>query len=267
MKIVAYADESGTHDKTGSRVGAKEAVVGGFVAWRSDWAKFSETWQAVLTKYDAPYFHFNEWAAASAVVRKKRQHFTDFNKNPYKNWDLPCLDSFLNELAQIAGAGNKILIGGYVDTHKFSKAKSEGDKLVPSHGDPYKYCLTQFFDSFRTDVQLQWPMWSDPVSFVFDQTDDPVWRKAIIDVFASFQQRDSRFYAVTFADKKAELPLQAADMVAYRMRQITGKYTKREVPTSPGMPELDKRLFSGPFKFLEQNPGFAISEFLNAMRE
>ena len=69
MKVVAYVDESGTHDKMGIQKGASEVVIAGLVAWREDWIKFSEEWQSTLNKYSAPYFHFKEWYAANLFLK------------------------------------------------------------------------------------------------------------------------------------------------------------------------------------------------------
>jgi hypothetical protein len=257
VKLVAYVDESGTHDKTGKLEGSREVVVAGWVAWRDEWVNFCSDWQAVLNKYDAPYFHFKEWSAASAIIRKKRKPFSEFKQNPYRGWKLKDLDRFLQELANIAGSGNKIMIGGYVNTLEFHKAAmspSIDPRIIPSGGDPYKHCLDQFFKEFLIEVQQQWPYWTEPVSFFFDQSNNPEWRNAVVGAFYSYKDKDSRLAVVSFADKKSKehLPLQAADMIAYRCRQIAGKYIDQGMLGNE-LPELDKALFKGPFKVFEAN--------------
>lgn len=62
MKIVVYADESGTHDKSGCLPGSEGAVFAGFAAKEDTWIRFRKDWQAVLEKYSADYFHFSEWS-------------------------------------------------------------------------------------------------------------------------------------------------------------------------------------------------------------
>ena len=66
MNLLCYADDSGTHDSTGELKGAKQGLVGGIIAPVAEWPQFCRAWQAVLTKYNARYFHFCEWKAASA---------------------------------------------------------------------------------------------------------------------------------------------------------------------------------------------------------
>jgi hypothetical protein len=264
VKLVVYADESGTHDNTGSEKGSREAVVAGIVAWYDEWARFCQDWQATLDRYEAPYFHFKEWSAASAIVRNKRKPFAQFANNPYCEWDLARLDGFLIELAKIAGSGKKAIVGGYVDTAKFLKRKLKGEVLLGE--DPYKSCVTEFFERFVGQVQIHWPDFTEPVSFFFDQTDDPRWRHAILDVFYSHRKQEPRFAEIAFADKKRppHLPLQAADMVAYRMRQIVGKFIDQSMSDLPDkMPELDKALFKNMFDCFESHKEEILLAYLS----
>jgi hypothetical protein len=78
MKLVVYADESGTHDNTGTQQGSREAILAGIVAPSEEWRTFCRAWQSALNKYSAPYFNFREWSAASAVARNKRKATRDF---------------------------------------------------------------------------------------------------------------------------------------------------------------------------------------------
>jgi hypothetical protein len=245
VKITTYIDESGSHDKTGKLPGAGQIVVCGWVDWSDNWDKFCKKWKSILDKYGAAYFHFTEWADASAVARNIKVPSASFSKNPYDGWNVEKLDNFLYELAEIAGGGQKISVGGYVSTHDFHEAKQHPDYShhAPKHGDPYKQCLNIFFESFSREVQEQWPYWTEPVSFVFDQTDNAEWRSAVNVAFEAVKNRDSRIAELIFSDKKLyqNLPLQAADMLAYRTRQITEKFLNPDVIPNPS--KLDDLLF------------------------
>jgi len=85
VKLAAYIDESGRHDKTGQKQGSASIIVGGWVDKYENWPEFCRKWQAVLKKYDVPYFHFYEWVDAVAVARKKRKPSSSFAKNPCRN--------------------------------------------------------------------------------------------------------------------------------------------------------------------------------------
>jgi len=245
VKVIAYVDESGTHDKSGKLQGSSEVVIAGLVAWREDWIKFCESWQSVLNKYAVPYFHFREWTAASRVAGGRIDLSKDFKRNPYQGWTTGCLDAFLFELAEIAGAGNKVVVGGWINTSQFHKAKTDktiNPETVPSGGDPYKHCANQFFKNLSKDILSAWPFWEEPVSIFFDLTDNKGWRHAISDAHDLARQKDPLIKELTFADKKEpdNFPLQAADMVVYRFRQLAERFNKGKFPTQPS--NLDKLL-------------------------
>jgi len=243
VKVVAYIDESGGHSKTGEQPGATHIVVAGWVDWWDNWTVFCRKWGDILDKYKADYFHFYEWVEASKVA-KGRKPSSSFSQNPYKGWNNQKLDDLLFELAAIAGSGEKVFVGGFVSTKDFTEAKKHPDysKSAPSHGDPYRACLHQFFEGFSTEVQEQWRYWSEPVTFFFDQNDDLEWGHCVQDEYAAAKNKDSRIGELTFADKKKHphWPLQAADMLAYRFNQIARKFTDPEI--EPRMSKLDDLL-------------------------
>jgi hypothetical protein len=229
VHIVAYADDSGTHDETGVQKGSREAILGGVVACREDWVPFCEQWQRVLNKYDVEFFHFREWSTASAVARKIREAPSDFSKNPYRNLDEKHLNSFLIELAVIAGSGNKLIVGGSVYTRRVHELKRKGEFPVDAY--PYQVCVKQFFEEFAGMIQMQRAPWKrQPVHFFFDQSDNKQWIHAVIDTFCDYQKQHPKWQTPTFRDKKQRpyLPLQAADMVAYRLRYITEKWVDND---------------------------------------
>jgi hypothetical protein len=123
--VIIYADESGTHDRTGQQQGSEYPIVAGYAAPVSEWSKFSVDWKAVLNSYGAPYFHFKEWAAASAAIRFNKPQTDELKKNPYFGWDIKRLDKFLYTLADIAGRGNKVPIAGAIRTHAFNRIKEK----------------------------------------------------------------------------------------------------------------------------------------------
>ena len=262
VKIVVYADESGTHDPKGIKKGSREGIIGGIAAIREDWISFCKEWRATLNQYKVPYFHFYEWASASSVAKKTRKPSSNFTKNPYRHLDSNQLDELLVALAKIAGSGNKIIIGGTVYTQLFHTARMSGD--VPAGADPYEHCMDQFFESVVGLIGHQRPPWKrQPVSFFFDQTDNDVWIKALNNRFHFYKKQYPTFREIAFADKKQEphLPLQAADMVAYRMRQITGKWVEKDFPSAMSM--IDEPLFKSTFDFLDRHKKEVFRAFLS----
>ena len=62
-----------------------------------------------------------------------------------------------------------------------------------------------------------------------------------MDVYDDCRLQDRRLVGMDFRDKKLYLPLQAADMVAYRLRKTTEEAVKHGPLERPS--ELDLRLF------------------------
>ena len=224
--VVIYADESGTHDKTGTQKGSAHPLIAGFAAPPSDWAKFCVDWKAVLDAYNAPYFHFREWTLAANAIRFNRKETPELSRNPFHKWELKRLEKFLLALARIAGSGNKVLITGGVHLPAFkvkrAAAKTAGVEFDPN---PYKHCMEQFFRSCHDEMAANWGNFKSPVTFFFDQQNDPSWRATVRGVYEAFKAKDSRMQGISFVDKKQKphWPLQAADLLAYRMRQISQK--------------------------------------------
>ena len=235
VKVVAYVDESGTHDITGASPGSGEVVIAGLVARPNEWEKFCDEWRGVLNKYAVDYFHFKEWTAAYLVKNGTIKPFKDFRKNPYQRLECSDLDSFVLELAEIAGHGNKPIVGGWVNTAQFHQAKTGkniNSESVPAGGSPYQHCLNRFFENLPNDILSAWPDWNEPVSIFYDWTEDPKWKHAIIDAHDLARKKDPRIKELTFANKKepGHLPLQAADMVAYRFRRLAEGLNKGTLP-------------------------------------
>lgn len=261
VHIAVYADESGTHDETGVQKGAREATVSGLVACVEDWKPFCKEWQKLLKEYDAPYFHFSEWSEASAIARNKRPPSSGFKNNPYREWDSNRLNEFVIKLATIVGSGNKLIVGGLVRTKEFHQAKIKGD--VPLGANPYELCIKEFFDEFENVLEhVRAPWKRQPVSFFFDWSDDEEWRNAVFNMFCPFKERHPRFSVPSFQHKTDSLylPLQAADMVAFRSRQIIEKWVDQDC--SVQWPELDHALFKTSFDYFEQRRDIVLNAHL-----
>src|ERR1035438_981481 len=261
VKLVIYADESGTHDNTGVQKGSREAIIAGIVAPIEDWAGFCRLWKLVLDKYGAQYFHFTEWRTASAVIRKTREPGSAFKNNPYRDWTEDKLDSFLIELATLVGSGNKLLVGGSVYTKVFNEEKLAGN--LPDTADPYEHCADQFFASVIGTIMEQRAPWKrQPISFFFDQSDRRDWVNATMTMFQAHKKQRRTFREIAFADKKLapHLPLQAADMVAYRLRQIGSFWVDEDY--SKTWVKLDEVLFKSTFDFLDTHKAEIFRAYL-----
>jgi len=240
VNVIVCADESGTHDTAGKEIGSSVAIVAGYAAFGHSWTAFPGKWQAVLDKYHGMdrerYFHFSEFAA----ITKRSTDATWL----YYGWSKEKRHDYLMELATVAGDCPGILIAGALNNPCFQEAREamhlENPKLSKEEISKGVW-IKQFFISFYIETRRCWPSLSVPIHFVFDQSEDREWKRAILDVHHDCRLRDNRLKSIEFADKKTYLPLQAADMVAYRLRQTT----EHAVTKGPldDFSELDSELF------------------------
>lgn len=226
---IVYADESGTHDRTGAQPGSEFPTIAGYAAPPSEWSSFCVEWKAVLKSFGAPYFHSREFRAAKSAIENHKKETPELKRNPYYGWDLKRLDKFLFVLAKVAGKGNKVIIAGAVRVSAFNRIKSKLETDNPEQiqlgDDPYKYSMGEFFHIYHRETFRYWGNFKCPVTFFFDRSDDPKWISAIHEVYEAFSKKDLRMKGVSFVDKKDEthLPLQAADMLAYYARKSADK--------------------------------------------
>jgi hypothetical protein len=231
VMLAAYTDESET---------AGFGAFGGYVASVDEWEEFAVEWQQILNDFKIDYFHFSEWAMASAIIRGKRPPHSTFNENQYSTWALSDLDSFLLKLGKVAGALKKGAFGAYISIDEFNRRKAIGDG-IPNGAKHRDYCLRACFSAFIDALDIVWPRYAESVSFFWDITQDTAWKKSIIDAYEPFWKKyQPCFSEISFADDKTRLPLQAADMIAYRMRQRSEKFSRDEAQV---MSDLDKALF------------------------
>jgi hypothetical protein len=225
MTVTLYADETGIHDPLGQEPGSEVAGVAGYAAWREDWEKFCVEWQAVLDKYAVPRFHFKEYAAVKTWGPKNSEW-------PYAGWSPEKRAMFLNELARIARENTYFSVGGFVNVQEYRRIIPDWFWQGQSH--PYSLCLKGFFEGvLRQLVKMKWsPERSKRVAFVFDRDQNPQWHDTVLEWYQVTRRKDiyGRMGTISFADGKELLPLQAADMLAYRARQITSKLVSSKFP-------------------------------------
>jgi len=218
VNIVFYTDETGTHSPVGNQQGAEVAGIAGYLSWADDWSVFCEQWKQVLNKYGIKAFHFSEFANLKNGPQ---------NKNwPYRDWPNSRRDDFLNSLAAVATTHTLFSFGCFFNVVQYHQIIPAWYQQRPDHH-PYDLCINGFFVEVLTGIGTCLLLPRDAqCAFFFDQSNDPKWQQSIHVIFngvKSLRDPDHRMGALTFADMRHTLPLQAADMVAYRMRQVLTK--------------------------------------------
>ncbi len=224
--VVVYADESGTHDRDGVQPGSGYPIIAGFAAPRTQWESFCLEWKSVLDSYGVRYFHAKELREMRSVVENKRLVLHRHRNNQYLGWTVPKMEKYLLSLAKVAGKGNKVPIHGSIRMRLFNEEKKKAaPEAARYYSDPYKYSMYRFFMDFHRETNFYWGNFAAPVTFFFDQNDDPRWNSALHEMYSIFAKSDRRFAGLAFGDKRMNphLPLQAADLLAYRTRQWADK--------------------------------------------
>lgn len=226
--IVIYADESGTHDPTGEKDGSAYPIIAGFAATIAVWDSFISEWEHVLKQYDVGYFHGRELREAQMAKLHNKPATKELLKNPYFKaaWSLQRIEQFRKKLTKVAAKKGKVPIVGNVSIPVLNRLKGKItlQNLETILGDdPYKFCMADFFNNYHLYTWLKWGKFKSHIQFIFDQNPRKEWQDAIREVFEAYQKEDSRMSGPSFEDKKKRkfFGLQAADLLAYRSRQLT----------------------------------------------
>jgi hypothetical protein len=195
------ADESYRVDTT-----PKTAVVAAWIT-RPDALKwFADSWAGVLRQYDViDGFHFNEFAD------RKNHYF--YETTQYDKWSDEKGDDYLFDLALVACE-----MGWPIGGCSTLRAGEDDTDLI--------WRTTGWFFHGVRQVMTQWHH-GDTADFIFDENDDPKWGQPITELLKMSKASGAPFGKRIYADDKDFLPLQAADLYAYAVRQNTERYFKQ----------------------------------------
>jgi hypothetical protein len=236
--LVIYADESGTHE------GSEHSYLAGWIADELFWIGFTERWQAVLNKHKVECFHFTEWAKA-CYVRNHPEIDHSHDPKRLKHLSSFALASFFKELSDLLVSPHLEFEIAILERKKFFDYKQSSN---PSNSrriyekNPESYLTENFIDRCGTRILEVWVMVGKPVEsvkFVFDNRNDKKWNQSIKEVAAEFVKWGWNFKPIEFKTKMEAIPIQAADMLAYRSHQFTVNMGKGKVLTKP-MSALDE---------------------------
>jgi hypothetical protein len=205
VSFAVYADETGTHDPSGKEPGSAVAGVCGFFSWSDEWAKLSGEWKEVLTAYDVPKFHYRQLA----------------NDPRYKAWSREKREEFLLRLATIIGKRTRFCLTAFFNVRDYDAVIPEWFKS--ERPNPYRLCLKLFFEAMHEELRkLLKPESQTKVAFVFDQSDSD-WQESVLFFFNGTKAlfpKENHMGSLRFAESSTTIPLQAADMLAYRLRKV-----------------------------------------------
>lgn len=194
----AYFDESGTDEKS------PVIVVAGWLSNDKEWIKLSDKWQAVLTKYNLPYFRMSKWQAS---------------QGPYKNMTQKEKNQLIERLTTIIKRHVSIGVFGAFHRSTYDEVlhKMHGKDYKTKFVKPYGTCAMLCIETLRRWMKSK--SLDGPLAYVFETG-----ARYSGEFFETFKaaQKGSNFNqsypgGISFYDKRVVLPLQAADILAYEM--------------------------------------------------
>lgn len=208
MNLIAYGDESYM-----VKCKIPHFVVGGWLVEQDKDVVFCSQWKAMLDFYGVKFFHFKEYA-------DKKSH--KYNKTTqYDEWDDKKHEDFLYHMAIVA-CDLGVPVGG-CSAH--SKNKPGTTFALIKHAFHLYFQGVIISSGKFADFNAQ----VDKINFIFDENEDPLWRKALDEEFNECKEHGhapfgSWKYGKDVATETACLPLQAADLYTYAIRQNAERF-------------------------------------------
>jgi len=205
MILHVFADES--YLLEGNR---NVIAIAGWLSTPEGTNKFCTAWKSVLDFYGVKYFHFKDFADKSHKYHKE---------TPYDGWDELKRETFLFDLA-LAACELGIPVGA-------SSAPNKPKLDAAKDGSLKAYAYFLFYQSVLIAVNTRYSPFNgkgDKIEFVFDKNDDPDWRKALNETFNAYKSKGAPFGDCHPKTDDKCIPLQAADLYVYAMRQNAERF-------------------------------------------
>ena len=238
VNLISYADESGTHDPTGTHHGSEVAIVVGWVADKAIWDdQFEPQWRSALERYEIKVpFRMSEF-----MDRINGPNNPDW---PYHGWSDEKRNAFMMELIPIVRDTAWFAVGGAVNVKDYDQCLPDWIKDDAQH--PYTFCFQLLLNVLLPELEksLEPPLApDDQVAFFFDQQKEFEKRARLaFNRVKGLRDTRDRMGALAFVDKRKYVPLQAADLLAYLLRSAQAKRIKegiQEFSFVPGNWESD----------------------------
>jgi hypothetical protein len=199
---------TGFFDETGSSKDPTQRIVGmgGLLAPATGWETFERKWKRALKEFDVPYFHMKEFAHSTNVFEDwkgreiiRRKLFSKLIKAMESAYPIPIA----------ATVPKDVYDATYGEYPLFEKEDIYHEAL--------HFCISGLVGIRHTMGQLDE---SEKVAIVFSQHEEfrsHVLKRydKLIKEFEPFQ----KISAISFADMRELVPLQAADLVAYELKK------------------------------------------------
>ena len=209
MPLAMYVDESGMHD------GADLIALGGYIGWKDDWGRFCSEWEQVLCEYHVPEFHAVEFMRSPAKQELDKD-------SPYRGWEPEKREQFILDLA---AATTPHVVGGVVALVKLSDYNAIFPDWLKEHVEhPYCFCFQSLLEMILEDWRVIFrnfhPVYSKSTQLALVLDRNRQYGRMAMEVHGTMsgdRDKEHRFGSITFASRHSALPIQASDLLIYRM--------------------------------------------------
>jgi hypothetical protein len=197
--IYAYFDDSGKEADPSNR----HICMAGYMGSGEDWDDFEQDWRSLLLKHGIGWIHMKELI-----------HF----KGEYKElgWDAAKRDAVLFDFIEVIKDSPFVGFGVGVDIEAWALVPEEEKK---KSGNAHDFCFQRIMRGVIDRLEVAAP--NDLLQVVFDRDQSVANRRFYM--FSRIHQSDPRatvyLQAITFANPKLMLGLQAADLLAWETRK------------------------------------------------
>lgn len=215
-------------------------VLAGFVSPAERWESFSDEWEVELKRQSLPYFKMNE------AVRSKN--------GPWKGVPEDERRRRIGAFVSIARKHASLRVRSVI---KISEYQRHLKPHVPKELDgPYVPCFLQIITSVAAHHRDH--NWKEPVDFIFDEQQQ--FSKELVSTWWHIRNISEPFNLSalgdqpTFRDDKTFLPLQAADLYAWLVRDHASMNKTLITPMRPELKALEaiRGLIHGEFANLDK---------------
>lgn len=222
-KLVAYLDESGTHDPRGAEPSSEYAVIAGYVAEDKEWKHFNRAWRKVLRAYDARIFHMKDYA---------------HSRGEFQGWSKVKRDSFCIALTDAIHGHALFGLGGLVLIRDYDTIVPEALKHEIRH--PWYFCFSVLMRGIRQSYKYLRP---GRIRFVFDRNYE--FQSTATEMFHRLKgynpEHAERLDEIRFLPKDNIPALQAADFLAWEVRRYADhKFSHSMRPIRKSMEALTR---------------------------
>jgi hypothetical protein len=201
FRLIAYMDESGTHDEKGVQPGSDTAAICGYVATYKRWVQFQKHWGKALNRHGVTEMHMKYFA---------------HSRGEFEGWSEDKRRSLVRALDEVIDDTKLFALGGLISVTDYVHILPDWAKAEVKH--PFYFAVAVMFKSL---AQWEGHLPTGKIDFVLDEKEG--FEGYTREMFSTLKRLNpihaERLGNLTFRSSSQFRPLQAADVLAYEVRR------------------------------------------------